>query len=598
LWQEYNKYCRIGIGEKRWGKVLRGGLDLQQSTKAIEIKNLSFQYKTQKQDKALNDLNFSVEAGQFVVIMGPSGAGKSTLANSLNGLIPNFVRGQYSGEVTVLGRNPAKEQVGAMAKDIGLVFQDFEAQLFSTNVKLEVVFGPENFNVPNEEMAALIERTLQTVNLQGLAERVPATLSGGQKQRLAIGSVLAIKPRILCMDEPTTDLDPLGKLGIFQIARTLHDNKELTLLIIEHETEEALAADRIVIMEKGQIVADGLPREILRQVDFFHSLGIMPLQVPEFFNQLGLAKEELPLTPDEGLAAFRANGFILDEAKYQEIIAREAKREAQYGTSILTVSGLKHQYADGNMVLKGIDLEICQGEFLAVLGHNGSGKTTLVKHFNALLQPTEGQVLVNGKDTKARAVFEIGKEIGYVFQNPDHQIFSDTVYQEVAFSPKLRGFKKSDIDALVKEALRAVDMEGYENADPFSLSKGERQRIAVASVLSAKPQIIILDEPTTGLDFKEQRKMMQLIKRLNDNGHTIIMVTHTMWVVAEYAHKVAVIQDGQLAMYGSTRQIFSDEAKLTKAYLKMPHIVSLSNKLGKTLLSVEEMRCCTTKAGE
>lgn len=570
----------------------------ENSCKAISIRNLSFQYKTQKEDKALQDIQLEVEAGEFVVIMGPSGAGKSTLANCLNGLIPNFMRGTYSGQVNVLGRNPAQEKVGSMAKDIGLVFQDFESQLFSTNTKLEIAFGPENFNINNQEIHKIIAKVIQTVDLQGLEERSPATLSGGQKQRLAIGSVLAIQPRILCMDEPTTDLDPLGKLGIFQIARDLHHDKELTLLIIEHETEEALGADRIVIMEKGTIVADGKPSDILRQVDFFQSLGIMPLQVPLYFSKLGLVKEMLPLTPQGGLDAFVAGGFKMVEEKYLKILAQDVVREEKYGKIILDIKQLAYQYGTGNQVLKGIDLEIREGEFIAILGHNGSGKTTLVKHFNGLLQPTAGQVLVNGKDTSSSTIFEIGKEIGYVFQNPDHQIFSDTVYDEVAFSPKLRGFDKTAIDGLVKEALKAVDMQGYEQEDPFSLTKGERQRIAVAAVLSAQPKIIILDEPTTGLDFKEQCKMMQLIQRLNDNGHTIIMVTHTMWVVAEYAHKVAVIREGKLAMYGRTRDIFADEEELTKSYLKTPHIVSLANGMGKKLLSVHEMLTCTQKGGE
>lgn len=570
----------------------------QKLSKAISIRNLSFQYKTQKGNKALNDINLEVGAGQFVVIMGPSGAGKSTLASCLNGLIPNFVKGKYSGQVDILGRNPAQEKVGSMAKDVGLVFQDFESQLFSTNTKLEIIFGPENFNINRQAMDGIIANIVQTVSLKGLEERQPATLSGGEKQRLAIGSVLAIQPRILCMDEPTTDLDPVGKFEIFKIARQLHNDKELTVLIIEHETEEALSADRIIVMEKGSIVADGRPADILREVDLFHSLGIMPLQVPLCFSKLGLPTEVLPLTLEEGMAAFTAGGFGIDEGKYTALLEQETAREGKYGKCILSIKGLEHQYAAGNLALKGIDLEIRAGEFVAVIGPNGCGKTTLVKHCNGLLLPSSGTVMVNGKDTSRSTVFDIGKEVGYVFQNPDHQIFSDTVYDEVAFSPRMRGFAKTEIDRLVKEALQAVDMQGYELEDPFSLTKGERQRIAVASVLSAQPQIIILDEPTTGLDYKEQLEMMQLIQRLNDKGRTIIMSTHTMWVVAEYAHKVAVIQDGRLAMYGRTRDVFRDEAGLDKSYLKTPAIVSFANRMGKTLLSVDEMLFCAIKAGE
>jgi cobalt transport protein ATP-binding subunit len=561
----------------------------------INIKNYSFRYKDQKEGQALKNINLQIDKGQFVVIMGPSGAGKSTLANCLNGLIPNFIKGKYEGEIIVMGKNPAQEKVGTMAKNIGLVFQDFESQLFSTNTKLEIVFGPENFNVPKEEMEEIIERIVRVVKLEGLENRQPFTLSGGQKQRLAIGSVLANQPKIVCMDEPTTDLDPVGKLGIFQIAKELHQDKDFTLLIIEHETEEALEADRIVVMDNGQIVLDGKPEEILPQVDFFDNLGIMPLQVPKFFSCLGLATDDLPLTPEAGLAKWKDLNLKIDDAKYQALLEKDEQLEKRYGDVVLSVSGLEHVYPNGNRALKGIDLEIREGEFIAILGHNGSGKTTLVKHFNGLLLPTGGQVKVYGKDTREHSIYEIGKDISYVFQNPDHQIFSDTVFEEVAFSPKMRGFTKEEIEKRVKEALKAVDMEGYEEQDPFSLTKGERQRIAVASVLSAQPRIIILDEPTTGLDFKEQRQMMELVKRLNENGHTIIMITHTMWVVAEYAHKVAVIKDGEFTMYGRTREVFQQEDKLAESYLKTPHIVNLGNLLGRTVLSIDELLFCTQK---
>lgn len=565
----------------------------RETENVIAVKDLSFRYKAQKEGKALDKINLDIEQGQFVVIMGSSGAGKSTLANCLNGLIPNFMRGQYEGSIAVLGKNPAKEKVGTMSKEIGLVFQDFESQLFSTNTKLEIVFGPENFNVPRAEMQRILERIIEVVKLQGLENRQPATLSGGQKQRLAIGSVLAIQPKIVCMDEPTTDLDPLGKLGIFQIAKELHQDKDLTLLIIEHETEEALQADRIIIMDHGKIVRDGRPPEVLREIEFFDSIGIMPLQVPNYFHRLNLPRQELPLEPQAGLAKFRELQLAVDERNYQELLKKDEARETQYGDVIIAVKGVEHTYANGNMALKGVDLEIRAGEFIAILGHNGSGKTTLVKHFNGLLQPTKGAILVNGKDTRKSSIFEIGKVVGYVFQNPDHQIFSDTVYEEVAFSPKLRGCSKEEVEQRVKEALQAVDMEGFEQEDPFSLTKGERQRIAVASVLSAQPQVIILDEPTTGLDYKEQRQMMELVKKLNEKGHTIIIVTHTMWVVAEYAHRVAVIKDGLLAMYGRTRDVFKNEEDLAQSYLKTPHIVTLSNLLGKTVLSLDELLFCT-----
>ncbi|MHB1393436.1 MAG: ABC transporter ATP-binding protein [Clostridia bacterium] len=563
-------------------------------SKAVSIKNLTFKYKDQKEGNAIENINLDIENGQFVVIMGPSGAGKSTLANCLNGLIPNFVRGKYEGEVWISGKKAKGQTVSKMAKDIGLVFQDFESQLFSTNTRLEIAFGPENFMVPRDEIGKRINKVLKTVNLEGYEERQPSTLSGGQKQRLAIGSVLASQPKIICMDEPTTDLDPIGKLGIFSIAKELHEDKELTLIIIEHETEEAIEADRLIIMENGHILKDGKPKQVLREIELTERIGIMSLQIPKYFKQItSMTNEELPLTPEEGLGKFLAMKLIFSQKKYDEILQKELERENKYGDVIIEVKDLEHVYPNGNKALTGADLQIREGEFLAVLGHNGSGKTTLVKHLNGLLMPTTGTVYVNGKDTKNTTIFEIGKEVGFVFQNPDHQIFADTVYEEVAFSPKIRGCPIEEIDRRVKEALKAVDLEGYEEEDPFSLSKGERQRVAVASILSARPKVIILDEPTTGLDYKEQKRMMELIKKLNEEGHTIIIITHTMWVVSEYAHKVAVVKDGEVAMYGRTREIFKREEALLNTFLKVPHIVSLSNKLGNTILSVDEMAECT-----
>lgn len=561
---------------------------------AISTKQLTFRYKDQKDRNAIENINLDVNKGQFVVIMGPSGAGKSTLANCLNGLIPHFIRGEYSGEVIVNGVKVKDSTVSKMAKEIGLVFQDFESQLFSTNTKLEIAFGPENFGVDREEIQRRIDSILKTVKLEGFEDRQPSTLSGGQKQRLAIGSVLASMPNVVCMDEPTTDLDPVGKLGIFNIAKELHQDKDLTLIIIEHETDEALNADRLIIMEEGQIIRDGKPEDVLREVELTDKIGIMSLQIPKYFSKVSkLKQEELPLSYKDGFNKFKELGLEIDESKYKKIIEEEENREKNYGDVVIEVKDLEHQYPNGKKALKGVDLQIREGEFLAVLGHNGSGKTTLVKHLNGLLQPTSGYVMVNGKDTKKSTVFEIGKDVGYAFQNPDHQIFADTVYEEIAFSPKIRGCSKEEIDERVKEALKAVDMEGYEEEDPFSLSKGERQRIAVASILSARPKVIILDEPTTGLDYKEQKRMMELVKKLNEDGHTIVMITHTMWVVSEYAHKVAVIKDGKMQMYGKVRDVFKNEEDLFESYLKTPHIVSMSNMLGKTFLSVEEMISCT-----
>ena len=537
-------------------------------------------------------MDLKVGEGEFVVVMGASGAGKSTLCVSLNGLIPNFLRGRMEGEVWIRDRSTREGKVGEFAREVGLVFQDFEAQLFSTNVELEVAFGPENFQVEHEEMARRVRDVLQRVRLDGFEGRQPATLSGGQKQRLAIASVLAMEPRILCLDEPTTDLDPIGKLGVFEIAEELRSRNDVTLIVVEHETEETLDADRIVVLQDGTVVQDRPAREVLSDVEFLEETGIMPLGVARFFHELG-SGEQLPLTPEEGIEEFRRRNWRVNPERHEELLAADEAREEDYGEALIEVEGLTHRYPNGVAALEGVDLEIKQGEFLAILGQNGSGKTTLVKHFNGLLKPTEGKVRVGGVETVKQGVRLLGERVGYVFQNPDHQIFSDTVFDEVAFGPKIREMEEDEVGERVSEALAAVGLEGRGDEDPFSLTKGERQRVAVASVLAVRPEVLILDEPTTGLDYAEQKRMMGLVRDLNEAGSTIIIVTHTMWVVAEYAHRAAVVRDGRVALHGTVREVFAREDDLREAALRPPHIVSFSNALGFPALSVEELRRIT-----
>ena len=556
----------------------------------IKIKDLCYRYRGQK-EFALDGISLEVDQGDFLMVMGPSEAGKSTLVACLNGLIPHFHKGKFKGEVVVMERNTREHTVAQMAELVGLVFQDFEAQLFSTNVELEVAFGPENFAVPRDEIARRIDKNLKLVGLEGFRNRPPSTLSGGQKQKLAIASVLAMRPQILVMDEPTTDLDPISKLGVFEVADQLRQRDDITLIVVEHETEEALHADRLLLLKDSQVVRLGPAHEMLREVDLLEELGIMPLGVPKFFKQMGAS--ELPLTPAEGVRRFQANGWRISDEKYAELVAEDTARSQRCGEVLIRCTGLEHAYPNGVQAVRGIDLKIRRGEVVAIVGQNGSGKTTLVKHFNGLLTPTGGQVEVDGRPTTEQGVFLLGRKVGYVFQNPDHQIFSDTVFDEVAFSPRLRKLEEAEVKRRVTEALEAVGLTGYEEEDPFSLTKSGRQRVAVASVLAAHPEVLILDEPTTGLDYAEQRSMMDMVKRLNENGSTIIFVTHHMWVVAEYAHRVFVMKDGQILLYGTTRDVFAHEADLRDTYLRPPHLVSLSNQLGKTLLTTEEMVRCT-----
>jgi energy-coupling factor transport system ATP-binding protein len=554
------------------------------SDPALRLSHVGFTYRGAA-TPALDGVDLTVQRGEMAVVLGPSGAGKTTLCLCTNGLIPHFVHGSVSGRVEVFGVPTTDGTVSQLARDVALVFQDFEAQLFSTSVELEVAFGPENFAVPPDEIRRRVAGALAAVGLAGFERREPATLSGGEKQRLAIASVLSLQPGILVMDEPTTDLDPLGKESVFEIGRRLR-RAGATLLVVEHETEEATGADRVIVLDDGRIVAEGAPSEVLARGAWLEQAGVRP---PGAAHLLGMLGEEPVLDEQEAVTRLRALGYGVSASALETMQRRDAARSAAYGEPVVEVQALVHRYEGGMEALRGVDLTIRRGEFVALLGQNGSGKTTLVKHFNGLLQPTIGEVRVVGGSTRGQSVSRLGRLVGYVFQNPDHQIFAETVFEEVAFGPRNHGVPAEQTRARVTEALAAVGMTGRETDDPFVLTKGERQRVAVASVLATQPQLIVLDEPTTGLDYREQRQMMDLVRRLNERGHTIVCVTHSMWVAAEYAHRVVVMKDGRVWMDGTAREVFAREGDLAAARLRPAQMVRVTNRLGGTLLDRREV---------
>lgn len=555
----------------------------------VRLDNVSFRYR-HGDGNALNNVTLDVDDREFVVIMGSSGAGKSTLGYTFNGLIPHEFSGAMEGSIEIMETATTDMSVARMAEWVGFVLQDFEAQLFSTSVTLEVAFCPENLNVPRETIRERVTERLAQVGLTGFEQRQPASLSGGQKQRLAIASVLSANPQIVVLDDPTTDLDPVGKREVFDIAEKLADDG-LTLVMIEHEASSALHATRMVLMDKGEIVCDGSAKEVLKKVELFDQQRIMPLQVPELFAELGYPDTQRPLLVEEAVDRCNTDGWQISKQAYEHVRAQDAERGDKYGEKIIEVNNLSHAYETGRWVVNDVSMDIRQGEFVAILGQNGSGKTTLVKHFNGLLKATSGTTTVQGKNALKSSLLELGSHVGYVFQNPDHQIFSDTIFDEVAFALKQRSVPEDEIKDRVARVLDIVGMEDREEDDPFSVTKGERQRIAVASALVIEPEVLILDEPTTGLDYYQQRLMMDLVRKLNEGGATIIMITHAMWVVCEYAHRAVVINEGRCVVDGPVREVFATESEqLSDMSLEAPAVVSLSNALGATALSVSELK--------
>jgi energy-coupling factor transport system ATP-binding protein len=574
------------------------------ATHAVALEDVSYTYPDGERP-ALSRISFEVAAGEMLGVMGASGAGKSTLAKCLNRIVPEFEGGAFAGVVRVGGRSLDGARVWEVAPQVGMVFQDFEAQLFSTNVAHEVAFAMEQVGMDREEMVRRIRPALEAVGLGGFEHRDPTSLSGGEKQRLAIASVLALRPAVIVLDEPTTDLDPEGKAEVFALIRSLRE-QGLSLVVIEHEAEVLRGADRIVLIREGEIIAEGTPRDLMTRIELLEQCGVHPPDLNRVLALLGIAahaasvdeaealiRRALPRlgtssrSPDaSSMPASRDTG--LREGAVAETSADGVSR-ANDARPLVEVRAVSFNYPDGPPVLDSIELRIAPGDFVAIIGQNGSGKTTLAKHLVGLLRPSAGAVMLNGRDRATMRPAETAAEVGYVFQNPDHQIFAATVEDEVAFGPRNFDLAPGDVERRCDEVLRAVGLENARKLDPFLLGKGERQRLAVASVLALRPRLLILDEPTTGLDYREQRRMMALVTDLNHDGIAIVMITHTPWLVAEYARRVVLMRRGRKLYDGGVREFFAHDELLASSSFRPPEATELSRRFGTVALGPDEL---------
>lgn len=554
--------------------------DSVRAEEALTLEHVSFTY-ADTTVPALHDVSLQIRQGEMVVIMGASGAGKSTFVKCLNRVIPAFQHGQFVGEVWVCGKRLTVEKVGELAQTIGMVFQDFEAQLFSTTVRDEVVFGLEQLGVDPQDMPHRLTEALTQVGLSGFEARDPTTLSGGQKQRLAIAALLALRPRIMVFDEPTTDLDPEGRQEIFMLLEQMRSQGH-TLVVVEHEVTAALAADRLILLARGEIVADGPPNEILAQVSLLERYGVKPHDCDRLFPALGAQEYPRDVTAASALCQ---QLFPTVSAAVLPKTNNNLTRQSP----LLLIESLSHTYAEGTAAVRNVSLAIREGEFIALLGKNGSGKTTLAKHISGLLLPTQGRVLLHSQELTSLPLVQTAQEVSYVFQNPDHQLFAETVEAEVAFGPRNIGLSAVEVTARVDEALSAVGLQHVREHDPFLLGRGERQRLAVAALLALRPRVLILDEPTTGLDYREQRQMMELLERLHVEGRTLIIITHVPWVAVEYAERALLMADGQLLWDGPMRELCAQPELCARAAFRPPDITFIGSHLGATPLSVDEL---------
>jgi len=548
---------------------------------AIDIENLRYKYPG-KDEYALNGINLKVKKGEILLITGRTGAGKSTLCYTLNGLVPQFFGGTIEGRVKVLGYDTSKTPVGFISSKVGILFSEPASQLISATVEDEVAFPLENLGLSVEEINKRVKESLMFVGMYEYRDKPPYVLSGGQQQAVALAAVLAMKPEIYVLDEPTSALDPIGTILILELFKKIARSENKTFIIVEHKLEEfSSIVDRVIVMDKGKIVAEGTPRDILGgKAVFLKELGLESPQVSLFIQRLkgklGINDEEIPMSIEEGVEWMSKHREILEKRLVRHVVPRVSSEEKHAKKAVIEVRDLVHIYSSTQTVaLKGVSLDVYEGEMLAIIGHNGSGKTTLVKHFNGLLKPTKGVVRVYGHDTRTTPMYELVKLVGYVFQDPDKQIFSRKVYDELAFGPRNLGLPKNEVDRIVRNLAKTFGLEKYLSREPYSLSRGDRQKVAIASVLALNPKVLVVDEPTTGQDPTDRRIIMDLMVKLNREGKTIVFISHDMNLVAEYASRIVVLNDGFKVMEGSPKEVFSKIEDLRKLKLKPPSITEL-----------------------
>ena len=516
----------------------------------------------------LRGVNLEIGAGEFVAVLGRVGAGKSTLCMALNGLVPHATGGVFRGDVTVLGRNTKTHTIADLARSVGLVFQDPEMQLTQMRVEDEIAFGPENLGVPTGEIEERVTWALEAVGLTGYRDRSPLLLSGGEKQRVAIAAMLAMRPQVLALDEPTANLDPAGKAAIFNLLARLARERQITIVLATQELERvARYVQRVVVLHDGVIALDDTPAAVFAQAPLLREWGIGAPQLAELASLLTQQTGRPYRFLHMGEAYAQLRGELKADGRARALGSRQldASSGLRFQASRVPGSAAEPQlaleqvsfnYPDGTAALRDVSLAVAAGEFVALLGANGSGKTTLAKHLNGLLKPTSGCVRVNGRDTRPMRVAELARQVGYVFQNPDHQIFAATVEEEIAFGLRLQGLSQAEVAERVDWALAAFALTPYRELPPALLGWGQRRQVAMAAVLATRPQVLVLDEPTGGLDARSRDALMAAVTTFNRSGGTVILITHNMRLVAEYASRAVVMAGGQVVFDAAPRALF------------------------------------------
>lgn len=551
----------------------------------LSFKNVSYQYPKASHASLIN-INLNVDRNKLIAVMGRTAAGKTTLLSTINGLIPHFSEGKFKGQVLVKGFNTQEMSIQKLVPFVGFVMQDSETQILGLTVEKDVAFGPCNLAYPREKIEKNVEFAIHTVQLDHYRHTSPDRLSGGEKQRLAIAGVLALESPILVFDEPTSELDPQGAESIYQTLLQLKQTGQHTILFSTHDPQFVIdKADELWVIDQGQIVYQGLPQDFFSDPDLPRQYGLQVPLISDLFRHLrneGIyTKSVLPTGLDSAVKELKSilkiQSTSLPAVSLSSLsLENPPSVERQ---KVIEIQDLNYFYDTGWQAVKNVSVSFYKGEIVGIIGRNGAGKTTLLKHLNGLLKPTSGRVIVDGLDTCQASIEQLSSRVGYVFQNPDHQIFSSSVYEEIAFGLLNHGIDRVALDKCIQEALQHTGLVGKEKIHPFNLSKGERQKLAIASVLAINPQIIVIDEPTTGLDWEGSVVIMEEIVKLKEKGHTLILITHNTRLAAEYMERIIIMENGTIVRDGKAHMVLSDLNFLREHALLPPQISLLAEQL-------------------
>ena len=544
----------------------------------ISFENFTFQYHSQS-EPTLKNVNMTIYEGEKILIVGPSGSGKSTFANCINGLIPNQYEGTITGEVVIDGKNLAQHSLFDLSFSTSTVLQDTDSQFIGLTVAEDIAFVLENDTVAQEEMKQQVARWAEVVDVNQHLDKRPQDLSGGQKQRVSMAGVLINEAPILLFDEPLANLDPAaGKEAIHLIDR-IHNEGDTTVVIIEHRLEDVLECpvDRIIVFNEGEIIADQHP-DVLLKTNLLTESGI---REPLYITAMKAANVDLA-TVSEIANLYHVQGpGLKDVLKSWQGITQESKKKEKK-TPLLTLTDVTYQYRKQDpFVLDHLSTTIHQGEKISIVGRNGAGKSTLFKAICGFVS-AQGKMTWQGKDLTSDSIKERADKIGYVLQNPNQMISQKMIFDEVALGLRLRGVDPADIQTRVEKVLQVCGLYPFRHWPISALSYGQKKRVTIASILVLEPEMLILDEPTAGQDYRHYTEMMVFLDELNRLGKTIVMITHDMHLMLEYSERTLVINDGKILADGASIDILTSPPLVKEAALKETTLFTFATRLGLT----------------